>query len=625
MKRALILLILTAVIPFVYGVSFDKLNDVVYNLGDNIQLTGVLDNYGILNLELLCNANSIVLGTITVIDGSFSRLIPLTSLTGDCNIKGKLNDLNGIAVQEISTENFKVSNELTGEFYTAYDNLQLGDSLKITGSVKNLNNEPVDGVAIFSIKKGNDIYLVESAEIKKGDILFSTNLALIPAGDYSADIEVSDNFGNRKFFGNALMFKVFSKLSIAADLDKNVYLPGNEMILDVSIIKGSGGNASKLFTAIDIEGNKYNQTVSNFRLKYKIPGNVKSYNHSIFINSWDNSGNTGDFMVIYSIEPVATEIRMNLSSEDINPGSDLSVVVDVLDQANDFMKEKLKIDLVEGNNVVETKEEPSSEDVKFNIDKFAKPGIRKIKAEYLNLKIEKLFTVNEVKVLKTNLEGQELVLYNDGNVIYDNDLIIKADSTEVVKKLYLGINKTVKVDLANYFSEGNYTFISVENTGDVFNDIEIRDERGIADKVGSGLTSITGEAVLSPKSVGVFKLGFYYVSFIVAILAFTFIVIFGMRSLKNYREKDRKTKEYAEGQKKLRELTKEVKKNKIDFGKYSQEDIKDWRDRTMRGYEETNRAVKKQENKSVYDSRDNNTRDSNSRGNGGNAFSNMFG
>ena len=81
MKRASLLIILLLFLTIAEAsVSFDKLNDISYNLGDSLQLSGVSTDYGILNLNLNCGSSSINLGSISVIDNGFSRLMPLVGI-----------------------------------------------------------------------------------------------------------------------------------------------------------------------------------------------------------------------------------------------------------------------------------------------------------------------------------------------------------------------------------------------------------------------------------------------------------------------------------------------------------------------------------------------------------------
>lgn len=618
MKKAGILLVLLMTVPLVYAtVSFDSFSSFKFNLGESIQLSGTSTDFGILSLELICGESAVGLGTISVIKGDFSRLIPLTGLTGDCVIKSKLTDISNNIIQEISSDRFKVSDELFGSFHTGFNNLQLGDTLKINGDVKNLNNQPIDGVAVFYLKKEGVIYLVDNTEVRRGEVSYSRGLELMPAGDYIIDVDVSDNFGNKLSAKETLKFKIYSKLSIIADLDKGVYLPGDELNLDVDIIKGVGGNTTQLFTSVDIDGNIYQDTDSSFSLVYKIPDDVKSYNHSIFIKSKDNHGNVGEAALTYLVDPIATSIDINLSKENFNPGDEMNLVVDVLDQAGDLMNADVNLEFLEGRKLVDSKGVKANENVKMAIGDYAEPGERVIRAESLGLKTKKLFVVNEVKALESNIKGQGLVLHNKGNVIYGDDLVINFDDGEIRRSLYLDVNKTIIINLANYLDDGIYK-LSVENTGAVYENVEIKDERSFGEKFESGLTAITGDAVFGFSAMSPFKSGLFILILLVILISGIFVVKYNFKV-----SRLRRVKDFRGGKRRIEELKKEGRKYHLDFGNHSKEDIEDWKQNVLKGYEETRTKIDREKyspNKRVYESDNDKQKD-----NGGNIFGNMFG
>ena len=632
MKRASLLLILLLFLPIVEAsVSFDKLNDISYNLGDSLQLSGVSTDYGILNLNLNCGASSVNLGSISVIDNGFSRLMPLVGIEGECNIAGKLTDITGNAVQDISTESFKVSSTLEGKFLLASDNIQLGDSLRITGGVKRLDGTPVDGIVIFNIKKNGIVYLVESSEVKRGDVSYSTSLILLPAGDYIVDVDVSDNFGNKFSSKNLLKFKVYNDLSIISDLDKSVYLPGDILNLKVDIIKNVGGNLTKMITNVEINGEKYNESVSNFGISYTIPKDIKSYNHIIAIETKDNVGNVGKTTIPYYIEPVPTKIDLNISKEEFNPDEEVSSVITVFDQADDLLNGDFNLKLYKGDKIILEQNGKINEVLKFSIDKFAEPGKRIINVESLGLKIKKEININAVEAIDVSLEGQNLILYNKGNVIYDDDLVIKADDKEVSKKLYLSIDRSISIDLANYFGEGNYSSVIIENTKTELKDIEIKDERGFMAKLGSGLTGITGNAVLNKDGVKPTKLGFYALILVLSVFLSFYTIKLSWKGYKHLKEKDKKLRDFREGRKRMGELqkesSKEAKKNTFDYSRYNKADVEDWKRNVIRSYEETNSmpARETRNNRYVYESQRERSSERKGNGDAGNAFTNMFG
>ena len=174
MKRVLILFLF--LIPIVNAISIDNIPYNTYNLGDNLFVSGTADS-GFVFLTLNCNDQMSPLGNIVVIKGVYSKIVPLTGLTGDC----KFTALNN---ETAESNAFKVATELLGKFSVSSNEVQLGDEISINGYITNLNKDPINGIANIYIKKDNNLFSLDTTEIKSGDINYNTNV-LVPEGTYA--------------------------------------------------------------------------------------------------------------------------------------------------------------------------------------------------------------------------------------------------------------------------------------------------------------------------------------------------------------------------------------------------------------------------------------------------------
>ena len=320
-----------------------------------------------------------------------------------------------------------------------------------------------------------------------------------------------------------------------------------------------------------------------------------------------------------------------LLMEEFNPEEEVNLVVTVFDQADDLLNGEVNLKFYKGDKIISEQNGKINEVLKFNIDKFAEPGKRIINVESLGLNVKKEININTIEAIDASLEGQNLILYNKGNVIYDDDLAVKADGKESRKKLYLSIDRSVTIDLANYFDEGNYYSIIIENTNTELKDIEIKDERSLMTKLGGGLTGITGNAVLDKNGVKPTKLGFYALILVLSVFLSFYTIKLSLKGYKHMKERDKKLRDFREGRKRMGELqkesTKEAKKNTFDYSRYNKADVEDWKRNVIRSYEETNSmpARETRNNRYVYESQKERSSERKGNGDAGNAFTNMFG
>ena len=609
MKRVLILFLI--LIPIVHAITIDNIPYNAYNLGDNLFVSGTSES-GFVSVTLDCNDQSYPLGNVFVIRGSYSKIIPLTSLTGDCKFK--------VLDNETAESNiFKVTTELLGKFSVSSNEVQLGDKVSINGYVNNLNKNPINGIANVYLKKDNNLFSLDTTEIKSGDINYNTNI-LVPEGIYSIELEASDNFGNKQLFALS-QIKVNTNLVITSDVDKSEYKPGDALKLTGYVLKTTGDKPSKINLTAYIDDKSYGFTTNEFIVDYQIAENTKSYKHDIMIEATDDLGNKGIFLTQYYIDPIPTYLEIELNKTHFKPSEEVSVRSVLYDQAKEFLPGEIGLEI----SSFQSTTVKSGETFNYKLRDFLKPDNYNIKAEAFNLDQEKIFYVDIVKEIDVILNGQILSIFNKGNVVYDEYLDIKADNLKETVSLYLKPNATYSVELNKLFEDGEYT-IAIPKTNQMFDKVVIFDNRGFFDKITDFFSDATSAAVIGTNK-NIRKSPLIVIGIYLFILLF---ITFTIRSAYLYqkRKKDKiKQKEVMAGRKRLEEIRKEGKKYNLDFGKASKEDIADFRNRVIKSYNEIEKQESNHNVRYEFDrpkERKINDYDKETKSDQGNVFSNMF-
>lgn len=610
MKKLVILFLF--LIPIVNALTIDSLPYNVYNLGDNILISGTSEP-GFVELNLNCGELNNPLGNLAVIKETYSKIIPLTGVSGDCKITALLDN------ETTESNTFQLTKELIGKFTISHNEIQLGDEVSIQGYITKLNRNPIDGTATIYFKENDTPFSIDTVEIRNGEL--NQNLdVLIPAGTYDVEIEARDNFGNTQTF-SASTIKVNTNLIIGADFDQSSYKPGDILELTGDVIKTTGTRPKNLNLTVYLDNKIYKFTTTEFEISYQIPKDTKSYKHDIRIEAIDEIGNKGIFLTQYYIEPIPTSLKIELNKTSFKPEEEITITSILYDQADEIINDEINLKIKKlGYETTINSNQP----LIYKIPKFSKPGEYEIKIESNKLKQEKLFYIEEVKDLEITLNGQILNIINTGNIIFNDNLKIIANTEELVS-LYIKPNETSDLELYKIFRNGEYT-IKIPFTDQEFYNVVISDDRSFLNKFTDFFSDATGAAVKNIKRKTSPLTGI--IVFIIIIFILTYVLRFSPSSYKR-RQSRKRQKEIQKGKNRLEQLKKEGKRYKFDFGKATKEDITDFRNRVVKSYNEIEKQEKSHRTRYNFDRPrerklpDYEKKDQTS--DEGNVFGNMFG
>jgi hypothetical protein len=167
------------------------------------------------------------------------------------------------------------------------------------------------------------------------------------------------------------------------------------------------------------------------------------------------------------------------------PGDEVHFKVSIYDDSNnlligkaDYQIQNYYTDVIEEGNV------NSGEDNVFQIPTDAVKGPWRITAKYMDLEINRLFNVGELEKAEIKLEGDQLVIKNIGNVLYDKKILIYIGEQDQTINVFLEVGQVKTIRLTA--PEGVY---DIKVIGDVISETGEQD-----DLIYSGV-SLTGKAV----------------------------------------------------------------------------------------------------------------------------------
>lgn len=485
MKRGLLILALLILLPSVYAsINLEQIERQRVNLGDKLDVSGTIvvssDMFALLKLTLQCQQNEIplLIRSLTINankEHKFSESLYISAVDeGSCAIRAIL-EKNGNVIDDARSNSFTITKELSGQFTLPTSALQLGDYLNIKGTVKRLSGILVNGFGTLYLKSNSTIAFADAVEIEDGNLDYSRATTDMPSGSYSLQFDVQDSYGNKVLLdvGN---LEIINKLTLTANLNKELFLPGEKIEIVGSISKLDGSLASSGVVRLDFNNKTFESSFSRgaYAISFDIPKDIRSGDHGIDIVVRDSFGNAASTFLKASVAQVPTSIKLVLESTTLTPKGILNVKPVLYDQANDKIFKDLSVEVTDAKGKrVFSANVPADKELGLELPQDAPPGEWAVTAKLDKLKETLIFNVVEKIDLNLELTDQTLFITNIGNVKFKSpiDIIFTgAINITKTKKLSLNVNETESINLGAGLTDGIY---DVEVYGKTFNGVTI--------------------------------------------------------------------------------------------------------------------------------------------------------
>jgi hypothetical protein len=486
MKRAVIMLVvLFLFLPTVIAtVTVTGPGSSQYNAGDVIVISGSVysDNEmsGSLRLSLVCEETTYKLQPVPFnllakqqIDFSSLSLPTIqtsSTMRGLCHVNAEVL-VGGEVLESDSSSNFEITNGLNGNFNLDYSQIQLGNSLTLSGTVKKMSGEIISGVAEVYFVQNGEAYLAGFSNVEKGKLSYTHKFTSGYSGDYTINLNVRDSYGNLQQFENVESFTVVNDLHVFVDTSVNSIYPGDHVNVYGNVKTVGNNYVTSGSVEIKMGDNVHSAELEDSQFTYDLfaPTNIKTGEQEVNIIVQDGSGNKGTATTTIKILPVPTVLEVSVNAEGYQPEETVEITSSLYDQANDLIMADVTVQLYDyyGNLVTEI-EVNSGEIYKYKLGRLAVSGDWYAKVYYKNnngvpMLIEKVyFNVAESKGLEHYIIGNTLYVTNVGNVDYTDDIEIAVEGEEgeeyiIRKSKNLDPNETIAIDLSQEVPSGDYS------------------------------------------------------------------------------------------------------------------------------------------------------------------------
>lgn len=335
-----------------------------------------------------------------------------------------------------------------------------------------------------------------------------------------ADYDATD--GTRIDSSSSEYFLVEDKLNISINPDLEVN-PGQSLDIFVEVRKYNNQFLPKGEATI-IFNNKEEKTAVGFGvLKHtvSVDRNTEAGNIPIYVSVKDQFGNYEDKEFNINVLAIPTRIENLFDNKLLLPSDKGRAKITLYDHTDKVINGSVinaRILDPEKNTIAEKKVENQAY-FEFQLNPNQAPGEYFLLSAFESIKEQSSFTVESVGKIVMSQENGIVTIKNSGNVLYDDEVTIVAESEDkkylINKKIKLEPGETIAIDLSKEMPAGTYditlpkenveaeqeTLASNESaaagnvTENVFQDIPIEDNRNVLKKTADGMSAVTGAIV----------------------------------------------------------------------------------------------------------------------------------
>ena len=262
---------------------------------------------------------------------------------------------------------------------------------------------------------------------------------------------------------NSNNFAVTNQLDVLPVNRRITALPGDAIQVTGVVNEAYGNNVLKASAKITLDSNSYviDAIDGKFNLTLQLNKNIKSGRHIIEISALDSKNNAGSAEVELEITAVPTYIQMDLSGNQILPGSKIGITASLYDQADDLINASIDLELTAPNKEkVFRKTAQSNEKLDYEFSQYAEPGIYLLISSYNSLLAQSQLNVTAIREVKIKYENEGVFIENIGNVPFEDELTFILESKQkkypILKKISVEPGKLLSIDLSKEVPLGIY-------------------------------------------------------------------------------------------------------------------------------------------------------------------------
>lgn len=389
----------------------------------------------------------------------------------------------------------------------------VGDSVSVPVVVKTLSdfsgvfemNLICSGQEINFYKNGVGLSAGEEREME-------TTLVLVPeiVGVVVGNCKIKAVFGEESILSDE--FRVSDLIICDSKINQDSVKPDGSILIEGSAAKETGSSANGFLDLNVISSDSVivltkHGTINNgfFSVNLSVPKNMKAGKYIGEVKAYEKRlekiTNKGDSSFEFFVEQMPSNLEI-ISEDGVNPGEELSIRVVLHDQTGENIFETITVSVRDSfGKLVEEMEVSTDKEIGILIPSGELPGNWKVVTDFGLLTGEKDFEIFENEEIFVELVNETVLIKNIGNVVYDEDVLVKVGNESLSLNVTLGIGEVQKYVLTA--PNGNY-------------DIQVR---------GGGESKYEGMVLLTGNVIGIEEMSSGILGFVLHPVVWIFIIV----------------------------------------------------------------------------------------------------
>jgi hypothetical protein len=355
----------------------------------------------------------------------------------------------------------------------------LGDNLEFTIT---LGDHTEDYLDVTLICDGNEQNIYHNVPDTKTSTI-TRKLVGGYIGELSGDCFLFAKYGEDS--GKSSNFKISDKIIVDFETDKEEYNASEIISLKGKALKENGLVPDSAFIEASFNGVFASDIIKNgeFSLKLSTLQTMHGGTYPLIVKVYDkdekrNIMNSGEIAQNKRIVQEPGRIEIAINNQNIAPSENLSYIVNLYDFAGDKMDEEVLISVKDSmNNSVYSESLIANQNLILTLIKSFAPGKAVITVQKDGINGHKEFYVSESKKISSEVRNSTLIVSNEGNVDYNEEISIVIGNETIKNLVSLGVGESKILELSA--PEGNY-------------EVDVQDSSG---KVYSGNVFLTGKVI----------------------------------------------------------------------------------------------------------------------------------
>ena len=335
-----------------------------------------------------------------------------------------------------------------------------------------------------------------------------------------ADYDATD--GTRIDTLSSESFFVEDKLDISINQELEVK-PGYSMDIFIEVRKYNNQFLPKGEATILFSNNEEKAAIGFGVLKYtlNVDKSTEAGNIPLHVSAKDQFGNHAESTFNINVLAIPTRIENLFDSNLLVPNDKGRAKITLYDHTDKVINGSvINVKVLDPEkNIIAEREVENQAYFEFQLSPSQAPGEHSLLSAFESIREQSSFTVQTFEKIDMSQENGIVTIKNEGNVKYDDEVTIVAESEDkkylVNKKINLNPGEEITIDLSKEVPEGTYDITlpkeTVEATQEapvsngsvatanvsenVFQDIPIEDNRNVLKKTADGMSSILGAVV----------------------------------------------------------------------------------------------------------------------------------